>query len=111
MFELDGRHLKVAFGKDYIDRLLYNCDQQMIRLSLEADDRLASSESRVNVVENRVDLVRRDLGRTDQRVNVVVARAAEDGDAILNEKYVLFILRSFLIRGIFLKAFEFISVI
>ena len=88
MFELDGRHLKTAFGKDYIDRLLYNCDQQMVRLSLDAEARLAGSESRVTVTENRIDLVRRDLGRTDQRVNVVVARAAEDGDAILNEKYV-----------------------
>ena len=86
MFELDGRHLKVAFGKDYIDRLLFHADQGMIRLTLEADDRLMASENRLTVVENRVDLVRRDLGRTEQRLNVVAARAAEDSDATVNEK-------------------------
>ena len=86
MFELDGRHLKTAFGKDYFDRLLAHADQGMVRVSLDAEDRLAESSNRVTVVENRVDLVRRDLGRTEQRLNVVVARAAEDGDAILNEK-------------------------
>ena len=59
----------------------------MIRIDLDSDDRAAASENRMAVVEGRVDLVRRDLGRSHQRINVVVARAAEDGDAILNERF------------------------
>ena len=58
-----------------------------IRIDLDTDDRMAASDNRLTVVEGRVDLVRRDLGRSHQRLNVVVARAAEDGDAIINEKY------------------------
>ena len=66
----------------------------MIRLDLDADERLAESDNRLMVVENRVDLVRRDLGRAEQRLNVVAARAAEDGDASLNEKLVPLMLKS-----------------
>ena len=58
----------------------------MIRVSLDADERLAGSDNRLALVEGRVDLVRRDLGRSDQRINVVVARAAEEADAHANEK-------------------------
>ena len=86
MFELDGRHLQTAFGKDYLDRLLHYCDQGMVAVDLDTDLRAGAAENRLTVVENRVDLVRRDLGRTEQRLNVVAARGSEDSDAALNEK-------------------------
>ena len=88
MFELDGRHFKSYVGKDYIDHLLSFADSGMIRVSLDADERMAASDNRITVVETRVDLVRRDLVRSEQRVNVVVARASEDGDAQANERYI-----------------------
>ena len=48
--------------------------------------RLVVSDNRLATVESRVDLVRRDLCRSDQRLNVVVARAAEERDAASNER-------------------------
>ena len=86
-FELDGRNLKTFVGKDYLDQLLASADQMMLRISLDADERLAEADNRITLVENRVDLVRRDLGRYDHRLDVVVARASEEGDAIENERY------------------------
>ena len=58
----------------------------MVRVSLDADERASGTENRLALVEGRVDLVRRDLSRGDQRLNVVVARAAEEADCHLNEK-------------------------
>ena len=55
-------------------------------VSQDADERVSISENKLTVVESRVDLVRRDNIRVDQRLNVVVARAAEEADAIWNEK-------------------------
>ena len=86
MYELDGRHLKSFCGKDFIDHLLSCAESGMVRVNLDLDLRQAEADNRLTLVEGRVDLVRRDLVRTDQRLDVVVARAAEDGDAILNEK-------------------------
>ena len=60
----------------------------MARLNMDTDDRQVQQEVRLTVVETRVDLVRRDLGRSDQRINVVVARAAEEADAIQNERFI-----------------------
>ena len=51
------------------------------------EDRVAIDENRLTVVETRVDLTRQDLTLANSRINYVVSRAAEDGDAILNEKY------------------------
>ena len=62
----------------------------MIRIGLDADDRMAESDNRLVLVESKVDLVRRDLGRSDQRLNVVVARAAEDGDSNINDRLMLY---------------------
>ena len=87
MFDLDGRHLKLAFGKDLIDHLISCADSGMVKVDLDADERLADDDNRITVVESRVDLVRRDLSQNNQRLNVVVARASEDGDAGINEKY------------------------
>ena len=86
MFDLDGRHLKSYCGKDYLDHLLNHCDSGMVQAALDADARMAAVENRVTHVDNRVDLLRRDLGRSDQRINVVVARAAEDTDCVQNER-------------------------
>ena len=86
MFELDGRHLKSYVGKDYVDHLIHAAEAGMIKVSLDTDERLAKDENRVTVLEGRVDLVRRDFVRSDQRLNVVVARAAEEADAAVNEK-------------------------
>ena len=58
----------------------------MVKVDLDADVRLAETDNRLAVVEARVDLVQRDLHRSDQRMNVVVARAAEEEDGHLNEK-------------------------
>ena len=87
MFEPDGRHFKSFVGKDYIDHLFAAADSGMIKVDLDSDVRLSADENRLTVVESRVDLVRRDLGQSNKRLNVVVARAAEDGDALINEKY------------------------
>ena len=51
------------------------------------EDRVAIDENRLTVVETRVDLARQDLTLANSRINYVMSRAAEDGDAILNEKY------------------------
>ena len=51
MYEPDGRHFKVIVGKDYIDFLLDASDAGMIRVDLDSDDRLISSENRITVVE------------------------------------------------------------
>ena len=86
MFELDGRHFKSYVGKDYLDHLFAQAESGMVQVSLDADERLAADQNRITSVESRVDLVKRDLGRSEQRINVVVARAAEDRDAAVNEK-------------------------
>ena len=86
MFELDGRHFKSAYGKDYLDHLLASAEANMKLILADADDRVSRTESRLTVVEGRVDLVRHDNITADQRINVVVARAAEEADAIWNEK-------------------------
>ena len=88
MFELDGRHLKSFVGKDLIDHLFNCADAGMVRVDLDADELLAADDNRLTAVEGRVDLVRHDLSQNNHRLNVVVARAAEDGDAVINEKYV-----------------------
>ena len=88
MYELDGRHMKTFVGKDLIDHLFGCADAGMVRVDLDADELLAADDNRITVVEGRVDLVRRDLGLNNQRLDFVVARAAEDGDAVINEKYV-----------------------
>ena len=87
MFELDGRHLKSYCGKDYLDHLFSCVEAGLIRVDLDADVRAAEVDNRLSLVEGRVDLVRRDLSRTDNRLDITTARAAEDADAILNEKY------------------------
>ena len=56
------------------------------QVQADTEDRLAVSDNRIVVVETRVDLVQHDLARHDQRLNVVVARAAEDADAAINER-------------------------
>ena len=86
MYELDGRHLKSPNGKDYIDHLLNNADSGMVQVSLDSDVRIAGSDNRLAMVEGRVDLVRHDMRASHQRLDVVVARAAEDTDAVLNDK-------------------------
>ena len=86
MFELDGRHFKSYVGKDFIDHILTSAEAGMAKLDQDADDRLVQHDVRLAAVESRVALVRRDIVRSDQRINVVVARAAEDADAVLNEK-------------------------
>ena len=48
----------------------------------------AYEDNRVVAVEGRVDLLCRDQGRHDQRLNVVVARAAEEADGHINERCV-----------------------
>ena len=58
----------------------------MVRVSRDADDRLAASDNPLTVVEGRVDLVRREQGRSEQRLNVVVARASKEADSIVNER-------------------------
>ena len=99
MFELDGRHLKTAFGKDFIDHLLDHSESGMVQVSLDADVRAASSENRLALVEGRVDLVRHDMAGSHHRVDVVVARAAEDTDSVLNDKYdFVFRIVSFILR-------------
>ena len=84
MFELDGRHFKSYVGKDYIDALLSQAESGMVRVSLDTDLRQSEADNRVTLVESRVDLVRQDLGRQTQRLNVAVARAAEEADAHTN---------------------------
>ena len=86
MFDLDGRHFMSAVGKDYLDHLFAQADAGMIRVSLDTDDRLVADENRLTAIEGRVDVVRREVVRSDQRVDVVVARSAEEGDAIINER-------------------------
>ena len=81
MFELDGRHFKSAFGKDYLDSLLTQADSGMVKVSLDADICLSESDNRLTVVEGRVDLVRQDL--------VDVAWAAEEANAALNQRFVI----------------------
>ena len=88
MFELDGRHYKSANGKDYLDSLLAQADSGMIRVSLDADVRASEADNRLTVVESRVDLVQQDLSGHSNRLNVVVARAAEESDAALNLRFV-----------------------
>ena len=88
MFELDGRNLMSAFGKDYIDHLISSSDTGMVQVSLDTDVRMSGSDNRLAVVEGRVDLVRHDMASSSQRLDVVVARAAEDTDASLNDKLV-----------------------
>ena len=58
----------------------------LIKVDLDVPDRLTVDENRMTVVEGSVQIVRGDLTRANDRINYVVARAAEDGDAALNEK-------------------------
>ena len=94
MFEADGRHFKSFCGKDYLDHLLAHCEAGMVKVSLDAEDRLADHDNRLTAVEGRVDLVRTDLVGSHQRINVVVARASEDGDAQANERFVILFIES-----------------
>ena len=86
MFELDGRHFKSYCGKDYLDHLFGHADTKYKALEMDDGDRISMGEVRTTLVEGQVNLLRRDQVRTDQRVNVVVARAAEEADAVWNEK-------------------------
>ena len=86
MFELDGRHLKAFCGKDLIDHFMSFAESGMVRVSLDGDLRANEADNRLAMVEGRVDLVRRDLVRSNQRLDVAVARASEDGDQNLNDK-------------------------
>ena len=90
MFESDGRHFKQAYGKDYLDHLIGGSEQGMRQLHEDMDDRWAREANRATAIQGRVDLLRRDHVRTEQRINVVVARAAEEADALMNERLVLF---------------------
>ena len=94
MFEADGRHFKQAYGKDYIDHLFSSSESIMRQFSEDMDDRMAREVNRASAVEGRVDLLRRDQARSDQRINVVVARAAEEADALVNERLVCLFLRA-----------------
>ena len=85
-FELDGRHFKAAYGKDYVDHLLSSAESQMRMISADVDERMARGEDRMTLVESRVELLQQDDVRAEQRINVVVARAAEDADAVWNDK-------------------------
>ena len=87
MFELDGKHFKSFVGKDFLDHLLHSAEAGMVRVSLDADERLAGADNRLTLVEDKVDLVRRDLSRQDHRLNLAAARAAEDNDEFLNERF------------------------
>ena len=89
MFELNGKHLKSAFGKDMLDHFIACAESGMVRVSLDGDVRAAEADNRLAIVEGRVDLVRRDLARNSQRLDVVAARGAEESEAAQNEKYVL----------------------
>ena len=91
MFELDGRHFKAAYGKDYLDHLFGSAESRMKMISADSEDRLARGESRITVVESRIDLIQQSDVKTDQRINVVVARTAEEADAVWNEKFVCYI--------------------
>ena len=86
MFELNGRDLKSFVGKDLIDHLFGRAEAGMIRADLDGDLRASEAENRLAVIEGRVDLVRRDLVRSNHRIDVGAARASEDGDAVLNER-------------------------
>ena len=50
------------------------------------EDRVAVDETRLGLVEGRVELVRHDLGVASARVNYLSARHAEDSDAVANER-------------------------
>ena len=58
----------------------------LFRVSLDGDMRAAEADNRLALVEGRVDLVRRDLVRSNQRLDVQAARAAEETDGHINEK-------------------------
>ena len=89
MFESDGRHFKQAYGKDYLDHLFSGSEAGMRKLSEDMDDRLARDSNLITSLQGRVDLLRRDHARSEQRINVVVARAAEEADAVVNERLVV----------------------
>ena len=81
---IEGTHLLI--GKDLIDHLFACADSGMVKIDLDTDDRLAADDNRLTAVEGRVDVVRRDLIQSSDRLDVVVARASEEGDASINEK-------------------------
>ena len=87
MFELDGKHFKAAYGKDFLDHLISRSDEAFARIGQDMDDRMAFEDNKVVAIEGRVDLLRRDQFRSDQRINVVVARSAEEADGHVNERY------------------------
>ena len=87
----------------------------MVRLNQDLDDRHATEVNRVTAVEGQVALLHRDQVRSDRRVNVVVARAAELADAHTNERFVgygfffiLVVILSALITVFFVFLFDFI---
>ena len=90
MFEADGRHFKQAYGKDYLDHLISESELGMRKLSEDMDDRMVREANLVTSVNGRVDLLRRDQVRSEQRINVIVARAAEEADARVNARFVDF---------------------
>ena len=87
----------------------------MVRLNQDLDDHHATEVNRVTAVEGQVALLHRDQVRSDRRVNVVVARAAELADAHTNERFVgfgffciLIVILSALITVFFVFSFDFI---
>ena len=86
MYELNGLHLKTFVGKDLVDHLIACAVAGMVRVSLDGDVHAVEADNRIALVEGRLDLVRRDLARSNHCLNVVAARAAEESDAAANEK-------------------------
>ena len=74
----------------FIGSLIAQADSGMVKVSLDADVRQAEADNRMAVVEGRVDLVRQDLRHQSSRLNVVVARAAEEADASVNQRLLFF---------------------
>ena len=58
----------------------------MASLNADLDDRHAVGVNRVTAVEGQVVLLHRDQVRSEHRINVVVARAAELADTQTNER-------------------------
>ena len=79
-------HTALVTGKDFLDHLISKADEAFARIGQDMDDRMSFEDNRIIAVEGRVDLLRRDQSRSDQRINVVVARSAEEADGHINER-------------------------